>query len=608
MLHPYYIDKRSGTSADTALAVGFARMVQLLLVKLGQPADDVSLVDDGPYYRIDTPGPIGDDELERHITSLNLIQHLDTATQEKALGQHYGQGFPYDMQRQIRDEYREKRKALPAAARSPDAYLRNDPALEALHAQIAQPDTLLPLYLVINQMKVAASFNEPVIRWRELSPELLREHIRLLLDLFSVTPNPLEQTVVAWKQLAKTHNLGDSGMTMLQVVNPTTGKGANRAKANALTIGGLDEFWLLELLKFAGFFALAHPQTISDSKDRKTYVLRPRNIKVSLLDNLMKTFREVLWANTPAKLDVLAVLMFTRVLVQHERNALSAEEGDRPPWDICSPSERVQGFDMAFYKDMGSAFAVMNVATLNLPEWLPPIDNVERADRIQAVLIEHTEVIRSIRTRKGEERTEEYELLRRYRDFLSGRDIQAFLDFAALFATYISQKIDRGEYIRRFKVDSLKELFAMTRQDFKQVVEDKGFQNIADAIRRSTVSLQYMKGMGQRPPFDIRYGLAQELVRSANDADGFLAALSDFAMRYNNETAQTFETSKGDIRRRRITEDDLAAVVRLLSDGFKPKTLARLLVAFGSAKAGDDTSEAPGTPQPIEDEGSEQGE
>lgn len=601
MPRPYYIDKRNGSSADTALAVGFARFAQVLFNQLGNPTDEIWVVDAGPYFRIDTPRLISDDDLE-HINSLNFVQHLDTATQQKALGQHYGQGFAYDMQKQLRDEYREKRKALPPAARSPDAYLGNDPALAAFHDMNPPPDTLLPLYLVINQMKVASSFNEPVIRWRELPPDLLRHHIRLLLDLFSITPNSLEQAVAAWKQLAKTHSLGDPGMTMLQVVNPTTGKGANRAKANALTIGGLDEFWPLELLKFAGFFALAHPQTIADSKDRKTYVLRPRNVKVSLLDELMKMFREVLWPNTPAKLDVLAILMFTRVLVRHERVALNADEGERPPWDTCSPADRVLGFDMAFYKDMGSAFAVMNVATLNLPEWLPPIDSVACADNILGILEEHTDVIRSIRTRKGEERTEEYELLRRYRDFVSGRDIQAFLDFAALFATYISGKIDRGEYIRRFKVDSLKELFAMTRQDFTQVIDDKGFQNIADAIRRSTVSLQYQKGMGQRPPFDIRYGLAQELVRSANDADGFVAALSDFVMRYNNETAQTFETSKGDIRRKRVTEDDLAAIVRLLGKGFKPKTLAQLLVAFGSAKASDDAADLSGMSQPNEDE------
>jgi hypothetical protein len=466
--------------------------------------------------------------------------------------------------------------------------LRNDPALEALRPY--EPSTLLPVYLVISQMKTAPSFNEPVIRWRELSPALLRQHVRLLLDLFSAWPNPLADTIAAWKLLAKEHGLGDAEMTMLQVINPTAGKGATRVKADALTIGNLSTFWPLELLKFAGFFTLAHPQVIANAKDRKTYIVRPKNIQVSVLDRLMRTFRSALWSNSPAKIDVLAVLQFTRALVMHDRKALQQEGEVLAPWEpLPSPAERVHGFDVAFYKDMGSAYAVMNVATLNLPNWIPPIEQLEQADRIVALLQEHTTVIGSIRARDGEERTEEYELLRRYRDFLSAHDVDAFLDFAALFAPYIIHKLERNEYIRRFSVDSLKELFAMAaRQDFVRVIENPGFQNIADAIRRSTVTLQFIKGSGKRPQFDIRYGLAQELVRSANDADGFVAALSEFASRYNSETAQTYETSKGTIVRKRITEDDLAAIVRLLAEGFGAKTLARMLVAFGSAKTSAD--------------------
>ena len=42
--------------------------------------------------------------------------------------------------------------------------------------------------------------------------------------------------------------------------------------------------------------------------------------------------------------------------------------------------------------------------------------------------------------------------------------------------------------------------------------------------------------------------------------------------------------------------------------GFKPKTLAQLLVAFGSAKAGDDAPDVPSASQPNEDEGSNKGE
>lgn len=591
----YFIDHRQGNSADTLLATGFAKLVQAVLRAAEKPSDAVTLTDCGPYYRVDLPIPINDDDVQA-ITTLPLVSHLDTESQRTKLGRHYGDGFPYDRERQRRDEYRERRKALPSAARARDAILSGHPALEELVP--FAPDPLLPSYLVISQMKVAPSFNEPAIRWRDLSPELLRIHVRLLLDLFSAQPNPLDETLAAYTTLAKQHALGSPEMTMLQVVNPTTGKGANKAKASGLSIGGQSEFWLLELLKFAGFFALAHPQVISGSKDRKTYVLRPRSLAMGALDRIVHDFRALHWSSTPAKLDVLAALDLTRVLVNIERSALQREQGDTRRRSL-RPSERVQGFDVTFYKDMGSAFAVLNVAAINVPEWVPGVASVAEADRVLAVLKEHVDVVTAIRARDGEERSEEYELLRRYRDFLSGHDIEPFLDFAALFAPYLSRKIERGEYTRRFTVQTLKELIAMAKPNFVHVIENEGFQHIADAIRRSTVSLQYQKGMGKSLGFDIRYGLAQELVRNANDADSFMAALSDFVAKYNNETAQAYETSKGTKWRKRMSEDDLTAFVHLLSTGYSSKTLARLLVAFGSAKASSNESE----PEPSDSTG-----
>lgn len=586
----YYVDKRTGTSADALLAAGAAKLLREILLNAGKPTDSMRLVDSGPCYRIEVPVAVEEADIEQ-IEHLALLQHLDTETQKQALGSHYGLGFPYDEQRVIRDAYREKRKQLPPEARNPDARLFGHPALDQLAQSIPPPDTLLPLYLVINQMKVAPSFNDPVLRWRELAntPPVLRAHLRLLLELFSTYPNPLDATIARWRMLAQAHGLGDPEMTMLQVINPTTGKGANSRKANALTIGGQKEFWLLELLKFAGFFVLAHPQTISNTKDRKTYVLRPRSIRFSLLDELMRRFRDVLWSSTPVKLDILAVLQFTRVLINHDLQALKRESG--APRTARKPTDRVHGFDVTFYKDMGSAFAVMNVAALNLPEWLPTPTTAQEAERALAVLKEHIDVISLIRARDGEERTAEHELLRRYRDFLSGRTIEPFLDFAALFAPYLSQKIERREPHKRFSIATLEELIAMTKHDFMPVIQSDGFQNIAAAIRRSTVSLQYAKGLGKTPTFDIRYGLAQELIRRSNYPDEFIAALSDFVARYNLETAQTFETSKGKIGRKRVTESDLSEIVELLAQGFSAGTIARLLVAFGSAKTSDDATE-----------------
>ncbi len=581
----YYVDKRSGTSADLELAGGFAKLVRDVLIAAGrsEDADEIRMIDSGPYYTIEVPAVIEDADIER-INALPLLQHLDTASQQGALGTHFGHGFPYDRERQTRDIFREKMKQLPPEARSPDARLFGHPALDELVRNTPPPDTLLPLYLIISQMKVAPSFNEPAIRWRELSddPALLRAHVRLLLDLFSARPNPLDEVVSRWRLLAQDYKLGDPDMTMLQVINPTTGKGANSRKANALTIGGQKEFWLLELLKFVGFFVLAHPQTISNTKDRKTYVLRPRNIRLNTIDAVMQKFRDVLWSSTPVKLDVLTVLQFSRVLIERDRQALRQETKVRRT--ARKPSERIHGFDATFYKDMGSAFAVMNIASLNLPEWLPRPATIADADRSLTLLKEHIDVISSIRARDGEERTEEHELLRRYRDFVSGRAIEPFLDFAALFAPYISRNIER---VKPFSVPTLQELIAMTKNDLTQITTNKGFLRIAAAIRESTLRLQYKKGKRQPIDFDIRYGINQDLVRRSNHTDEFVEALSEFVASYNTETTRKYEVSEGSIRRMWVDDSDVAEVVRLLAEGFSSKTIARLLVAFGSAWSGD---------------------
>ena len=74
------------------------------------------------------------------------------------------------------------------------------------------------------------------------------------------------------------------------------------------------------------------------------------------------------------------------------------------------------------------------------------------------------------------------------------------------------------------------------------IIESEGFQNIARAIRQSTVTLQYMAKSGN-PPYDIRYGLGQELRRKANYPDEFIQELGDFLHSFNAENARVAEVS-----------------------------------------------------------------
>ena len=129
----------------------------------------------------------------------------------------------------------------------------------------------------------------------------------------------------------------------------------------------------------------------------------------------------------------------------------------------------------------------------------------------------------------------------------------------------------------------------------KPILDNAGFQNIAAAIRRSTVIPQYFKAKGQKGPYDVRYGLGAELLRQAAYPDRFIQTLSEFLHDYNRETMQIFERYKGNppVRRSRVTTEDIQQVVDLI-DTYGSQTVASLLVAFGYAR---EPYEAEGSPE-----------
>ena len=120
------------------------------------------------------------------------------------------------------------------------------------------------------------------------------------------------------------------------------------------------------------------------------------------------------------------------------------------------------------------------------------------------------------------------------------------------------------------------------RKELRPIVENPGFQNMAYAIRHSTVIPQARKARGQPILYDIRYGLGAELKRKATVRDEFVAALMDFAQSYNQENAQTLEHT-GQQMRRDLRTSDIEAVVGLI-DEYGSEVVAHLLIAYGYAR------------------------
>jgi hypothetical protein len=197
---------------------------------------------------------------------------------------------------------------------------------------------------------------------------------------------------------------------------------------------------------------------------------------------------------------------------------------------------------------------------------------------------EHLNIVRSLE----EERSEGYQLLQHYRDFLSAHDFTAFFEFTAKYPNYLLNALSKEHFwVKPLSITNLRRLLMNNQKELTPIIESEGFQNIARAIRQSTVTLQYMARSG-RPPYDIRYGLGQELRRRANYSDEFIQALGDFLHSFNAENARAAETSSQHWRKS-VREDDITQIVQLI-DEHGPQTVCHLLLAFGYASTSrDDT-------------------
>lgn len=600
----FFVEKTSDTSADATLATGFASLLGDIQRKLYGTQEGIILRDTGPSFEITTPYTIEVSGLPS-LSGIQIVLPLENEKQrEKAKkGGKTLDGFDYDGQISRSKSYREQVSKLPAALRTADARLRKAPELmEIVHEE---PDTRLSHYQTISSMKVVGSFNELALRWNELNDEQRRLHIALLFALFGQPENDIEAAVSAWQKMAKEQGLSGKALgTALQIVNPTTGKGANRTKANELSIGNQDSFWLLELLKFRGFMEAAAPLVIKESKDRKTYVLQPKQIHLDTLQTMMRELRAVLWPTSALKLDILASLRFARLLVRHYQE-LFKRDSVRKRRGRESIKSIAHGFEVTSYKDMGSAYATMNVALINFPDWLPLMERLEAVEAAGQLLDEHLKVVQSIRNHKGEEGAEEYELLRLYREFLSGNDLRPFWKFAILYGSYLMSQREKNpnRYMRPLHVQEMEVLLMsdpVNNREALEIVGNKGFQRIADAIRRATVFPQQRRLVNNDRRYEVRYGLGQELMRKARYKQEFLVALSEFLFAYNAETAQEDEKVIKELARnahremralsaqeRRTyylrymtSEDDLKEVVALV-DRHGSEVVGSLLVACG---------------------------
>jgi hypothetical protein len=578
----FYVDKTSQTFADTLVAFGLARIIHEFVGEQTEGERDVLIQDKGPYYQLTcTPA------LERRTVEASHgvfpIKAIATAKNRDKL--------PADLPSYLTVDYEQERERVNLffAARKAGGDSSTLPE---------RPHSHWDIFKAINAPQARIGYNSLVLDWwaiRQAHPQVLL----LLLDLYSATPpNDYESAEEQWKALDKTYGWGiKARATCQQLFNPDQGKGQNRSKADALSIGNLDGLWLTEWLKAVGFYEIALTRQVRGAKDRKTFVVAPRELTFSENRAVMERFMQTMQVSeTATRFDILAALRYARALLEH----FSAEpRGLARLLGLQQVKKRVvAGFHTAFYKDLGNATATMNLAFVALPGWVE-VRSREEVDLYIALLSELEMFVRQFE----EGHSDAFTLLQYLRDFVSGDDLDAFFRFTNAFPVYLIGRREQNKYARQLTTEFIERLVMSTEKRLSRILENQGFQNIAYAIRQSTVTAQYRKKQGDRK-YDVRYGLGQELARKARYPESFIAALSDFLHKYNAENAQVMETRGGPYRRSVKTTDidEIAALI----DEFGSETVANLLIAYGyarepyEAEAGEAEAK---TPEATDEEG-----
>ncbi len=582
MTQTLFVDKSTGTFADPLLAYGLAVVVGDVLKRTGgrdQPS--VRLSDHGAYYRLDCTPAMDDARLAviqaPYVPAVIIRTRKNAAKLPADLPPHTV--VDYEVERDKRTEFFEIRKGLSKEAQIALGRKEKHPELEALHGKYPHPDW--DVFRAINPPALTG-YNKLMAQWWAVQ-ETLPGVLALVRDLFAQTPNDLAAAIAAWKKMDKAHGWGiKAGTTAAQIYNPSQGKGQNRAKADNLRMDNIkDAFWLVEWLKAVGFYHAALTKQLRGVRDRKTYVLAAGEIDLGESDKIMRAFQgRMARAETAVRSDVLASIRYTQAMLdftsQREGASLKARL-----FKHRRPSRVVSGFYSAFYKNLGQSVATMNLSFIGLPGWIRVEGESDVGDALD-VLTEHESVVRQFDESHGDD----YNLLLRYRDFLSGNDLTPFFEFTTAYSGYfISQKERRSGYVPQFTTTNLRRLIMNSQEGprLSKILETPGFQNIAYAIRQATVTAQYRKNQLNDRRYDVRYGLGQQLARKAAYPNEFIAELAGFLTKYNAENAQVMEKRAGPYRRS-IRTSDIDDIVALIDEFDDSRLICNLLVAYGYAR------------------------
>lgn len=570
----YYVPKRTGTYSDVLVAYGLAALLDHIFRQAKEPTDrwQITLEDGGGHYLVRLSEPVREEWLAGPAaTMVNPAPRIVRGSQEST---EEGPVRSVDATWNQVKAYGEQRRALW------DQNVRGNDLEQQLRDLEPPTDWATVVFLGDSRMQADGIYNRIVSQWAGCRPHLT-EHLCSLLALFSRPDDEGGQALADWTKLAKRDGL-KLVETASQLLNPHQGKGLNEPKANALRMDNIkDRPWPEEFLKTIGLWHCLAPRQTTDTNDWKAYVVAPLRLSWQAQQDVFERFNRYLWRErghqTSLKTDITSVLLFSRAWLDYVEAAWR-DEGD---FDMdAAPEQVVAGFHVAQFKLLSrNAYTMVSLSFLSLPAWSGELRTRADVVTVQGIMDEHLDVVRGI----DEGHSDGFDLLRRYRDFVSSGNWDAFFDFMAGYSHEILRRLNEGQrFVPTFTTSKLRRLIMTNRKDLTPIIENIGFQNVAYAIRHATIMPQTRKANGQETLYEVRYGLGAELKRKGTVRDEFVAALTDFIQSYNQENVQKLESKRQQLRRD-VRTSDIAELVRLI-DEYGSEVVANLLIAYGYAR------------------------
>jgi hypothetical protein len=566
-LQAFSVSKNTDTHADIFAAVGLADLLASL-----PNVSSIRLVENGASFDVQLPKPLVKADLQS-ISQTPGYPFLKT-NEKVRVPPGVMDAVDYKAEKAKADR---RKQALGQKGKKGRKAV--DPETQQLMQQEQLRDDwrLLQVLNTLQGDETSNKVHETIVRRK---PEQFHKEMLSSLEAFS-NQRPSD---LGWK------------VSTVQLFTPTSAKGYSRLKPDSTDRNDkTKEQWadpFVEWLKYRGYFRVACPFFQGPKAEHVRLLCPiPHDISFRALESVARKLRSAGVYGGPPKMDALAVLKLAELLVRHSEEYHDPDAEVFPGLSLTgkSPGEAISGVMVTNYQSLGNAKAVSAMSTIALPGWFP-IASKHDAEVWRAILDEHQRVIRGLQ----DDHSDEIGLLVAYRHFLEKRGesaIWSLVEFMENYGPFLIRAREQKRKVRSFRTDYFRRIVMGTAPKLTEVLNDSGFQAVATAVRKSTVSAQAQKAMGRSDYREIRYDLLHDLrrKRSLPGVTPLVEVVSDFISKYNAENARRREMRKS--APRNITTDEFSAFTALV-ERYGASTVGALLCAYGSCREPHDEDAA----------------